>query len=100
MVALARSLSELWIANFGIVENEILACMRLNGSDAEVSTPNGRLRRIIFSSRSAKMTKWTDPGQPQGQLAVPTNVAVDEALRSKCIGVVPTWRKFQCALWL
>ena len=39
-------------------------------------------------------------GQPQGQLAVTTNVAVHEALRSKCIGDVPTWRKFQCALWL
>src|SRR6478609_2107612 len=34
-----------------------LACV--STAPMEVSTPNGRLRRIIFSSRSAKMTKWT-----------------------------------------
>ena len=26
------------VANFGIVENEILACMRLNGSDGSVGS--------------------------------------------------------------
>jgi hypothetical protein len=26
------------VANFGIVENEILACMRLNGSDGSVDS--------------------------------------------------------------
>ena len=29
------------------------------------------------------------------------NIDLDQyCLRSRCVGVVPTWRKFQCAHWL
>ena len=45
--------------------------------------------------RKAARAKLTRP------LTARANIDLDQyCLRSKCSGVVPTWRKFQCALWL
>jgi ATP-dependent DNA ligase len=85
-----------WADRFtGIVEAalRIKASSFLIDGEAVITSDDGM--SDFRALRKAARARLTRP------LTARANIDLDQyCLRSKCSGVVPTWRKFQCAHWL